>query len=531
MNFSFRNQLLLIIFLFLLTRSWPLMTFEPWSDWQVYQARKLDQYGLLERKGALLDIHFMNGVVPNPEKFNYPNHPAPIHWLNTLFYRGFGDWGVVLLATALGFFGTIAALFALNRFFTPKVALAGAILFVLAPTSIIYDVDPNQGALGAIIWPLAVSSFAIGGSFLSPLILGLACLLTGQMSWVVWLVFPSLLVLALGLAKERNWHARVSKKMVVALFTGAGLTIAFFLMQVLFYTPDWDKLLQYVGKQSVQEIGIKEWLVRIVTRSGMSLGPALLLGASAGTAILARKSKLSALELAALIFIPIFLLGSVVLRGFFFRENWPYEYAVFPAVILTCSALSNISSQKIQRYALVLLFGLCLPSMAYVYLRFSNPILSPQTEFIAQLMAENSQPHEVVATNLEDQLPPLPFWNVSGLGIASQKADRLIRSNIKSKEELFNLLINFQADSLDVVFINSLSRPIDSKLQNTLENLSSISFELPQSFARLPLSLRLREQFWKLAGRHQVEKTNCNLQATENIFVYRLKVSRDKDAM
>jgi hypothetical protein len=524
-NFPISLQLMALLGLFLLTRIWPLAQFEPWSSWDVYQARKFDQYGLLERKGALLDIHFMNGVIPNPDKFNYTNHPAPIHWINTLFLKSFGDWGVPIFATLLGGFGVLAGLIALKRFFPPPIAFVGAVLFLLAPSSIIYDVDPNHGALGAAVWPFATTALALAGNWWAAALLGLICFITGQMSWLVWIVFPSLLVLVVGLHKSLNWQWNSNNKMLAGFAIGSTLTILFFLLQVYFYTPDWDRLFQYVGKQSILQIGVKEWGIRMATRVGMSLGPSLLLGAVLGIVLLAKRKKISSLELAALLFFPFFIFASIILRGFFYRENWPYEYALFPSVILTCSALSQISSDKLQRFAIILLLGLSALSLSYVYLRFSNPILSPQTEFIADLLSNESKQNEVIATNLEDQLPPLPFWNVSGLGMAANKADRLIRKNVRSKNDLLNLLENFQTNQLDIFFVRCVNLPTDSMLSSELDQMEFEEFQLPSGNTSLHLSLRLREFFWKISGRHQVAESNYEVKNLQGLKVYRFQIS------
>ena len=69
----------LLAILFVCTRLFPLLQAQPWSYWEVSEAKKLNEYGFFERRGALLDYHYLAGVLPHPEKFNYVNHPAPIH--------------------------------------------------------------------------------------------------------------------------------------------------------------------------------------------------------------------------------------------------------------------------------------------------------------------------------------------------------------------------------------------------------------------------------------------------------------------
>ena len=449
-NKTLHLHLLFLVCVFVLARAWPMIVAEPWSYWDVFEAKKLNHYGWVERRGALLDVHYLAGVVPRPELHNYPNHPVPIHWANMLLQRSFGDWGVIALGLLLGIAASLATLFALRQFYIPAVALVGALLFTVAPTGIIYDIDPNQGAMGAIIWPFAaLSRTRMIRPIANAWLLGSVCLIAGQVSWFVWIVFGALLIGVAGLNLDGRLRAAPARPLIIALLVGGGLTVLLFALQVVLYTPDWQDLTRYLSKQSVEKVGPLDWLLRITTRSAMSLGPALLIGALAG-------------------------LIAILVR----TENWPYEYLVFPTSILCCAFLTAVPPGKVWRTAVLALTLLAIAGLPYVYLRMSNPSLSAETRFIADLMVSEVQPHEVVVTNLLDQAPPLQPWNVSGLYVAMFKADRLLRSNVTSIPQLGELLRRFHTDALDIVYIRSMQQQIDDDLKTILNRYPSRTFSL-----------------------------------------------------
>jgi hypothetical protein len=523
-------QLVLIACVFAISRGWPLSIAEPWSYWEVFEAKKLNYYGWIERRGALLDVHFLAGVVPQPDLHNYPNHPAPIHWANMLVHRALGDWGVIALGTLLGFAACVAALFALRQFYSSGVALIGALVFTIAPTTIIYDVDPNQGALGAVFWPFA--ALALGTSL--PIrgrawLLGVACLLSGQASWMVWIIFGALVVGVAGVGFEGRFRAAPQRQLIVALLAGGGLTVLLFALQVVLYTSDWQDLKRYLSKQSVEQVGFLTWLIRATTRSAMSLGPALALGALAGILAIFLKKKARPIECVALVFLPLFGFASFVLRGFFQTENWPYEYLVFPASILSCAFLAAVPAGARWRASVAALLVLGVAGLPYVFLRFSNPSLSAETRFVADLIAGETRPHEVVVTNLIDQAPPLQPWNVAGLYIAMHKADRLLRSNIFSVQQLETLLDQFHVDALDVVYIQTRQQPVAPDLGGILDRMPSRHFALPTHAGSLPFSLQLRNYYWKLARRHQAPAQQAMATTDNTIELSRLRISRSHD--
>jgi len=527
---SLLKSLLLVVCAFALTRAWPFAVAEPWSYWEVFEAQKLNNYGWFERRGALLDFHYLTGVVPHPQLHNYPNHPAPIHWVNMIVQRGLGDWGVIVLGLLVGLAACVITLFVLRRIYHPPVASFGALLFTIAPSSIIYDVDPNQGAMGAVLWPVAALALAPSLPIRSRAwLLGVACLLAGQASWMVWIVFGALFIGVLGIRWEGRLRVAPTPPLIVALFVGGGLTVLLFALQVLIYTPDWQDLGRYLQKQSAEQQSFLSWFVRTITRSAMSLGPALVLGALAGIIVLLAKKSARPLELVVLVFLPLFGVASFVLRGFFQTENWPYEYLVFPASVLGCAFLATIPAGKVWRATTSGLMTLAFIGLLYVFLRLSNPSLSNETRFIAALIAVEAAPRDVVATNLIDQMPPLQPWNVAGLYVARQKADRLLRSDISSVAQLHRLLDQFHVDNLEVVYLRTPEQPLDPDLHAILEQAPSRRFTLPAHDGSLPLSLRLRNHYWRLAGRHQPPEIAAGAAIGGSVTVSYLKLARAAD--
>lgn len=530
MNKGFYRHLLFLGCVFALTRAWPMSVAEPWAYWEVFEAKKLNYYGWVERRGALLDVHYLAGIVPRPELHNYPNHPAPIHWVNMLFHRVLGDWGVIAFGLVLGLAACLTTLFVLRQIYTPAIALVGSLLFTIAPSSIIYDVDPNQGAIGAIIWPFA--ALAVSSSLSRrwrAWLLGGACLISGQASWMVWVVFGALLIGVFGIRWNNRMRAAPDRCLIVALLAAGGFTVVLFALQVLFYTSDWHDLRRYLGKQSVEHVGTYAWLARTATRSAMSLGPALAFGALAGCAVILVRKAAQPIELVVLAFLPLFAAASFALRGFFKTENWPYEYLIFPASVLCCVFLAALPAGKVWRASVAALLALGVAGLPYVFLRFSNPTLSTETRYVSDLMAAEVQPHEVVVTNLIDQSPPLQPWNVSGLYMAMHKADRLLRWNVSDTDQLAGLLDRFHTNILHVVYLRTMQQPVAPQLRTILENASSRQFNLPAHDGSLPLSLRLRNYYWRITDRHQAPQAGQALNPDNTLELSHLTISKTDD--
>src|SRR4051794_29466451 len=57
-----------------------------WSHWEIWEARKLLEFGFWERAGALTPPSVMAGHLPYLMDLNYTNHPYGMVWLYTAVY-------------------------------------------------------------------------------------------------------------------------------------------------------------------------------------------------------------------------------------------------------------------------------------------------------------------------------------------------------------------------------------------------------------------------------------------------------------
>ena len=518
----------LLAILFFCTRVFPLLHAQPWSYWEVWEAKKLNEYGFFERRGALLDTHYLTGALPHPEKFNYVNHPAPIHWANMLIHQGFGEWGILFLNTTFGLLACFLTLFTLRKLYPEDVAVFGAFLFTVAPSSIIFDVDPCVGPLASFLWP--AGAYLLLSDQLTILrrawLLGLLSLVAGQIDWLSWTILGSLTIPALGIGWNRRISIHPHWPLLQALFLGGALTVLFFAAQIFSYIADWDDLGRYISKQGRNTLPSVVLLKSVCSRITLSLSPALLLPSFIGFVLMFWRRTARPVEMAALVDLPIFFAALVALRGFFFTEIWPYEYLIFPCTLTSCYFLSSLPVFLRTRLAYPLLSVLALGGILYAQLQSTSPKLSTETSFLADLFSKESVPREVIATNMIDQAPPLASWNVAGLYVARQKADRLVRSNIGTQAQLFELLDQFHALSLDVLFFRTPCQPIDLSLEQLLQSVRPREFELPPAGDTVPFSIHLRNLYWRFTGRHQAVQSSAYALDSRTIQLYRFRLKR-----
>src|SRR5438552_14759433 len=193
----------LVTMVWIATRAYPLSQAQPRAYWEVAEAKKLLEYGFCERQGAIINIHFMTGTMHEPWKHNYVNHPYPILWFDTFLYWLGGPWAVLISSALLGLLTCLAMIPALRGCFPQREAGFGALLYTLAPATILFDADTNIVALGAIIWPISI--YLIGkdsrqGRLAFAALLGAAVFVAGQISWFTYTVLPVLLIATAGLA-------------------------------------------------------------------------------------------------------------------------------------------------------------------------------------------------------------------------------------------------------------------------------------------------------------------------------------------
>ncbi|MGZ4984518.1 MAG: hypothetical protein ACXV8A_00370, partial [Chthoniobacterales bacterium] len=270
--------------------------------WEVFEVKKLWEYGFLHRAGALVNIQYLPGHLSNPEVFNYVNHPYPIMWLFAAAYRVCGPWGMMAVVLSLGLASCVAVLVVLTRSFTRRAAFFAALLFVLAPSAILFDADTNIVALGAVIWPASalVASYADGNHqnrWSLALILGIVVFVCGQISWFVLTTLPALLTMTArsDLPFARQYRTPWGNPFWVAIIAGGAATFCLFLLQVFLYSPHLSESFAYAFAHTGSGDGFfssrGKMVVLVLSKCLLLVGPALVTGALAGLISLRKRES------------------------------------------------------------------------------------------------------------------------------------------------------------------------------------------------------------------------------------------------
>jgi len=501
----------LIAVVWLLTRAYSFTQTVPWQFWEIWEARKLLDYGFLARQGGIIEWHFMTGMLDSPEKFNYVNHPYPILWIFTLFYHFLGEWGALLFGSALGLLSTLAVYPALKVRFSSGESLFGTLLFAVAPTGIIMSANPNIVALGSVGWPfvvLCLAKFDEGPSFRHSCLLAGIVFLIGQISWFTYtisaaIVFASLLQMFLSKNLKRSWRTSP----IIPIVVGSLATLAVFIIQILYYTYDFSEVLRYAHGQAGAEAGISfSQLYRgIFIRIVLSVGPGLLVGGVLGLGMMLKGIPKHWLEWVAIVYILIFLGTSLLLPRFFFRELSMYEYLIFPLTLGTLHAIESIR----RGYFKWAIAGVAILSLVYPLFQASIPVVSAKSRAVSAAINRNTDKGEIVATNMASQKFPFESWDVGSANNTAMLADRLLRWEIRRKEALITIPTTLKVDECNITYVYCDEIPLDSGLR---EILSAGKF-VKQVHVDLPIepvssAARIRNFYWKIVGKHQVNQKN-----------------------
>jgi len=504
----------------------------PWIYWEVGVAKKLLEYGFLERAGAVLDIHFMTGHLPHPERFNYVNHPYPIHWLNTAIYAVGGGWGIMAFNAVLGLVTCWLVYFALRSFFPERQSFIGAALFTAAPSAIIFDINMNHSAQAAIIWPLGVWLVAkIRDGKLTAWWLGLAAFVVGQMSWSPFAVFPLLALGAMGLVwkKGDGFETDIHRPMLRALLVGALLTGAVFALQIVIYTPNWSEVFGYIRGQASSDYGVNtpRMLIGVAMRAALSLGPALALGALMGVWKVLRKQRTDWLRLSTLVFPAIFICCALLLQRYFYREHHLYEYLLFPMTVLALEGWGNLRSKAGK--ALIVL--LVLAGIAYPHIRASVPLVSRTVVQMAEALCTMSSPDETILTNGRPQQPPYATWDVGGEINTAYLADRIFRMGMDSAGKMESERDRFGQDQLPIIFLWNPSEPCGDEVRGLLESASpGMVLRIQRPGESTGLATKLRTAYWKLIGKYRTEGI-ADAPPVSELRAYRLLITKEHPVM
>jgi hypothetical protein len=477
--------------------------------WEVFEVKKLLEYGFLNRAGALVNIQYLPGHLSNPEVFNYVNHPYPIMWLFVLAYQICGNAGMILIVLAIGFLGCLAVLVVLRTFFSQRSALIATLLYTVAPSSILFDVNTNVVALGAIIWPAASFFYCLAAKGDEKprfaWYLGLTVFSCGQISWFALSVVPPLMAMtaqldtplwqqALRFWKNRFW---------LAIIIGAALSALLFLLQILLYSSNLTASFSYALAHTGSEGGFVSSRVKmcayIAAKSVLLIGPALIIGAALGLISLRKGATTSAVIRGAIAGFVCALFVALVLIRFYYRERTPYAYLLFPATVLTAYALDRMGSKLALG-----LGGFAIVGIVYVCLQVSSPDLSNVGRSIAAFLRQVTSEEDVVLSNLREQQPPFPSWDTGSREVTMLVADRLLYYGIEDAAKLKEQTDVFvsQRPRPRFLFLRDLSRPTSSDLSQVIQNndhlLSHVSLTVPVE--RESFGLKLRSFYWRITG-------------------------------
>jgi hypothetical protein len=512
---------------------------DPIMQWEIWEAKKLLEYGFWERKGAIVDWHFMTGRVAEPWLFNYTNHPYPALWMLTTIYYVFGGMGVIALTAILGLVGCLLLYRVLANHFGVAAAWFATALYATAPAAIAFDVNANVVAMGSIIWPFAlwfVCPRTGGATTVSarPWLAAATIFLAGQLSWYALTVLPALLLAALpkpltfGVAVRHLWLNPIWRRLGLA----AALTMGLFVVQLCVYTPDFERFWEYFLMQSAGGAASPSrmhLLPQIVAKVLYQPGPALWLAAAiAGFYLLRRRSLggLSPLILVATGYVIVFGITILVLTRFHYTEQSMYRYLLAPLTVLTAYACG----QWHGRWRLPLQFGLvalAFLGVAFASARISSSRASTTAETLGSLIQETSRPEDMVLTNLRPMYSPYGPQDVAGAEYTRRIADRLLRFNIHDQAAVDAAFLPFRQKPMNCVFVRDESNQLHEDLGDLLEQraIEITDHELNINPSPQTLFLRLRAVYWNISGRARSETTNSETPLLVKLRIYRLPVS------
>lgn len=515
-----------IIFTWFFTRAYPIWQAEPWQYWEIWEAKKLLEYGFWMREGGIINIHFMTGLVEHPEKFNYVNHPYPILWAFTFLYYLFGTWGPLAAKLACGLASTIAVFPALKILFPRKVAFVGTFFYLLAPTTILTDVNTNIITLGSAGWPFLMLSLAgLEQKFsgLRALVFAGLVFVLGQISWFTYTVVGTIfVVLAFKSFLERSGAPDWKRKVLPFLIAGGALTVATFIFQIIYYTYDFAEIVRYARGQSQgidDGISTIRMAIAIGLRTALSVGPALLLGGVISLYVFVKRPSRHWLVLISFAYLLTFFLAGLVLSRFYFRETSMYQYLAFPLTVVAVFTIEKIGS-RLLTWCLV---ALSVAALIYPIYQASIPVVSQTSHELAPIIKSETQSRTIIATNMKAQMFPFSSWDVGSRGHVSMLSDRLIRWGIVDTDLLATLPAWLKEPEVEVTYLYCPDLPIDKNMNALLESKTptkSIEIKLPAE--PLPFATRLRSLYWKLAGKHQAAQASTAEAPHFQIYFYKI---------
>lgn len=460
----------------------------PWTAWEVWQVRKLGEYGWWARRGALLDWDFMTGTISDPARFNYVHHPYPMVWFQGLL-AALGGEALILVATAL--FGLLSLALVhrvLRAHFDPAPARWATALYALAPACLIFDADPSIIALSALAAPAALALLAGDTPRRGEAVaLGAVLLLAGLTNWLALICVPGL------------WWAARGRPAARGVLVGAALAVGLFLLQLAAYSPDLGRAAHYLRGQAGlvlpgQRVAMA---LTMATKSVMLAGPALALGAALG--LLGWRKGPRRLLVTAALLLAAFLAAGLVLPRFFMLERSMYRFLALPCALLTAQALQQLRSPALR----ALLVAGALAGTVYTQLETSIPRVSATSRRLADELRAHTQPADVVLSNLRLQQAPFAAWDAGALAFTARLADRRLHFGLNTAEALQREAVRSRDAAGQVWFLRAAGQPLADDAQALLaaagEPVHRVT--LPGEPPQASLALRLRARYWHLLGR------------------------------
>jgi hypothetical protein len=512
-----RILLLSLCLIWLLPRAVAFYYRTPSLSWEVWEARKLLEYGFWNRWGAIINWHYMTGIRPDPWAFNYTNHPYPILWLYTLIYYLAGAYAVYVAASLAWFVACIILYRVLSAQFGQLAGWWASVLYCLASNSIYYDTDPNSFSAGAIIWPMALGILYLGpgertgDSRIRPWLCGLAVLLAGQVSWFSLSALPSLLWLTATPDTPLRDHLRhpLRNPHWRAMIGGTLVTAALFTLQIVVYVPSFKEFWGYFLQQCAMNPGSLSRLAMVPNHAAKTVnlvGPALWLPAVVAVIWMWKARSWPRLAGAALLYLGVFAGIGVLLNRAYYHEASFYRYLLVPVTLLAGLGLSKNSS----RWLRVAAIGFAVLGATFTLMKLQSGQPSKVAESVGHKIAELTRPEDIVLTNLRMMAPPFAPWDPGAEEITRLAADRLLRFGIQDLQQAQAAVLPFRRESGPCVFVAEKSLPLSAELEAVLKERSSkivkCDLVLPPDTETFFLKLRLI--YWKFTKRYKVAEAS-----------------------
>lgn len=473
-----RRGLLALGLLWLASRALPLYwvfsQLDRKFDFELPEVKKLLEYGFWERKGAMLDTYFGNGLILHPNNHNYVNHPYPILWVYAGLYRLGGEVLVYASLAAVGLVSCLLVYVILGRYFTRSSAWAGAALFTVSQGTLEFDVNTDTVAFGTVVWLLVmlvvsrVEQERRDFSRRELWLLGLGVFVAGQCTWFALTVLPALMLITLppGMSLANAIRRPFCIAPWRALIFGGTATLGVFLLQVFFYSSSAQGDQNYVLEQMGLANGMSRWsrLPWIFCRMILS-GPALWLGALVALYQCRTLLKSNRLMQGAACYLPTLLAVCLILPGLLSRNQHGFRYPLFPCAILVCFVFERAR----QRWLHLILAGL---AGAGLLLGFAKVQVVNKSSMAAHTLgkwiANNTAAHDVILFNRKELSPPVQPSDVEFGSRVGCSADRNFVLAIFDPAAAQAVVRRFLPEQATFLFLRDTTQPLAGELEQIL---------------------------------------------------------------